>query len=246
MYRYDTEVGKKGKKLTHAEAMDHFRYFTNKTQQSPDPFQLSSALSDPNPITRLLTIFTQAKVQYFNQMARTVFNAKTTSPTETARKLFVYHALLPMLWQFVANGFHWDNEEELTAGILGPLAYLHITGDAYTNFVAWGWAKVYDEKDPQWRSNNDVIDSYSKTVGKTVKKFHEIVAEGGLDDEDTWGFIQDLAMATAPVGGAVSGAAAYTAGAFGAGTSKALDGEYLDALQKYMGYSTYVINKDEH
>ena len=88
------------------------------------------------------------------------------------------------------------------------------------------------------------VESWTKTVGKTMDKFHELVAEGDLDDEDTFTLLQDLAMATAPITGAVGGAAQYVVGV-GRGVTKALDGEYIVALQKFLGYSDYVAGKDE-
>ena len=240
MYKYDTEV----KNMTHEQAMDHFRRFTNKSQQSPDLAQLPSQISDPHPLSRLLTLFKQAPYQYVNLMAQAIFNAKTVSPLETARKLFVYHMLQPLIWQFVANGFNWDDKDELRAAILGPLGNLVIAGDLLTNLVDWGMAKVFDEQNSQWRTNMDLIETLTKKTHETLEAVATIVDEGGVDAETFFTLIQDLAMAVSPVGGAVSGATRIVAGA-AKGVVSALEGEYPDAVRRVIGFSDYAVSKGE-
>lgn len=240
MYRYLTEK----KKVSHSEAIDQVLRFTNLTQQSPDPMQLSSGLADRHPISRLFTLFKQAPTQYFNAMAKTIWNAPTVSRRETARKLLVYHAILPMLWQFVANGFQWDWEDELKAGIAGPLAYIYLLGEGLTSFIGWALAAVNDSENKAWRSDMSAIQSWAKSVEKTVKGVYDLIESGGLDADDTIKLIQDLAKAAAPAGGAVSGTVEYTIG-LGKAALRLSEGEYVDALQKFVGYSDYITEKDE-
>jgi hypothetical protein len=240
MYMYDTEV----KNMTHEQAMDHFRRFTNKSQQSPDLAQLPSHLSDPNPVVRLVTLFRQAPYQYLNLEMQAIFNRKTVPVSETARKLFVYHLLLPTIWQFVANGFNWDDSDQWRAAILGPLASIAIAGDILSNLVSWGVAKVLDEQTPQWRTNMDLVETFAKKVQETLDAVATIVDEGGVDAETFFTLIQDLAMAVSPVGGAVSGATRIAAGA-AKGVVSALEGEYPDAVRRVIGFSDYAVSKGE-
>jgi hypothetical protein len=177
-------------------------------------------------------------------MAQAIFNANTVSPLETARKVFVYHMLQPLIWQFVVNGFNWDWDEEATAALLGPIAGIVIAGDILTNLVNWGMAKVFDEQTPQWRTNMDLVETLAKKVHETLEGVATIVDEGGVDAETFFTLIQDLAMAVSPVGGAVSGATRIVAGA-AKGVVSALEGEYPDAVRRMIGFSDYAVSKGE-
>lgn len=238
MYKYDTEV----RKISHEEAMDNFREFTNKTQQSPDMMQLSGALSDPNPVTRLMTMFTQAPVQYFNAEYRAIANWRTDGLGNTARKIFVYHFLLPTIWQLAANGLNFDKKDQAVAAILGPLSYIYFVGEGLKNFVGMVVAKTMDDENPAWREDNDAFQSYTKTVEKLVKGVLTLVEDGGLDTEDTLGLIQNLAKASAPVGGAISGAAEYGVGIL-KGMGHALEGDFYSAARKWIGYSDPTVER---
>lgn len=236
LFKYDTEV----RKMSEVDALRHFQEFTNKTQQSGDISQMPGEIASPNPWVRLLTTFKQAQYQYFNQYMDTIWNAKRMSPAEVGRKLFVYHAILPTVWQFAANAFRWDARDQLRALILGPAGELVIVGDALHNIVNWGWAKIYNEKDPGWQSNNDLLQSYAKDVGDTLDGFYSLFEKGGVTAEEGLTLVKDLASALTPALGAFAGIPKQAI-SMAEGFGDMEDGEYLKGLYHFLGYSDYAI-----
>ena len=131
---------KKGGATT-AEALQSMENLTVRTQQSSDIDQLS-ALQRSNSFTRLVTQFMSSA----NALSRAEYNAildksaGRITKKEFAKRIIVLHAVIPMTIQFVANGFNWDNEDQLRASLLGTLNGMFIFGDlidaAYRKFFS--------------------------------------------------------------------------------------------------------------
>ena len=240
MFKYETEV----KGVDEVTALRNFQEFTNKTQQSGDLSQMPSEISSTNPFTRLLTSFKQSQYQYFNNYMDTIWNAKRMSPGLVAKKLFVYHALMPSIWQFVANAFRWDSRDQVRAFILGPTGELVIVGDALKHLVNWGWSKVYSEKKYNWYESKNLLESYFKDVQQTIDGVYDLASTGKMKADEGLDLIKNLAGALTPVLGAKAGvpkqAVKIVKGAQSIGK-----GEYLDGLYQFMGYSEYDIAADD-
>ena len=241
MYKYNTEV----LKMSEQEALDHFVEFSRTTQQSSDVDQLPPVLSSRNAAVRLLTLFKQARYQYMNAMRVAIANRhrKGASPIQTAKRVVVMHSVLPMLFQFIASGFRFDMPEQLRAAVLGHFNDLVLIGGAIENTVSWVLNKVWDEYEPNWRNDSNMVDSMAKSFKKTMEGVAELMDAGSLDAEDTFDLIKEFATAVAPIGGTVSGAARYAA-TIGRGATRILDGEYIDGLKNMAGYSNYIVEKE--
>lgn len=238
MYRYDTEV----KKMSHEQALEHFESFTNSTQQSPDPFELSMTLASQNPVVHLMTVFTQFPTQLFNAEMRAIANWRTVPKTETARKLFVYHILLPQLWTLTLNRFKWDNVDNLAALILGPFDALYIVGDVMQNAIRFLAAKALREKAPNMKIGGDIVESVAKSMFDLMEAVPKVFKQGGPSLKTSLEIINDLAIATAPVTGAAGGLLRYGTGVV-EGARRAAREDYLNAFWKWMGYSNYAVTK---
>lgn len=57
------------------------------------------------------------------------------SKSENIKKLVIYHAILPSLFQLASNGFKWDGEDQLRAAIVGNFNAPFALGDG-VNFIA--------------------------------------------------------------------------------------------------------------
>jgi hypothetical protein len=222
--------------MSHKDAMAHFREFTNSTQQSPDPFELPVGAASKDPITHLLTIFTQAGLQYHNAEMRVFYNRKTMPKTEMAKRLFTYHVLLPTIWQFAASGFQWNNPDQIRAAIVGPLGYVWILGDGLKNIVGLVVAMMMKTKKPQMQTKSDLLETQLKATYEALKGIEQLVFKGGLTAEEAFGFIEDLAVAVGPYTGAMSGGVRYTAGVIKGGMAMS-HGEYAYTMRKIMGFS---------
>lgn len=115
-----------------AAALASVELLTVRTQQSADVDQLSE-LQRQNSFVRILTQFMSSA----NALARAEYNAildKTAgriTRREFAKRMFVLHMLIPGVIQFVANGFTWDDEDQLRASMLGTVNGVFIIGDLF-------------------------------------------------------------------------------------------------------------------
>lgn len=220
-------------------ALDKFFDTTNRLQQSPDLAQMPTMFQDPNYIVRLFTTFKLTPNQYFEAMMDTLVNAKRMDKTEFAKKIVIFQFLQPMLWQFLSDGFKWDDKKQLRAAILGPFASIFMTGDILTNLLDFIISKASGEtaKDAGF---NTIIGSWIKDMGDTMKAISKVIDEGDISYEDFAAALRDLSGALGPVVGAPAGAARYVGSAM-TGVASLGEGEYLDALKYFLDYSAYTV-----
>jgi len=220
-------------------ALDRFFDVTNRLQQSADLSQMPTLFQDPNFIVRLYTTFKLAPNQYFDAMMNTLINAKRISPAEFAKKLVIFHFLQPMLWQFLTDGFKWDDKKQLRAAILGPFAPVFITGDILTNIIDFVVSKIADE-DTKNAEFNTPLGSWVKDMIDTAEAVTKYLKEGDISYEDFAAALRDFAGALGPVAGAPAGIGRY-AGSAMLGVESVREGEYLDALKYFLDYSAYTV-----
>lgn len=240
LFRYLTKV----KKMSEVDALRRFTEVTNKTQQSGDITQMPEELNSSNPLVAMWTTFRQAPYQYFNQYMTTIWSAGRMGKPELIRRLAVFHVILPTIWQFIANAFRWDNRDQARAAILGPLSSLFLVGDALQHIVNWGWAKVYDEKTPNWRGDSNLLMSYMEDVDDTLNGVYDYISKGKMKSEDFIDLMNDAANVLAPVIGGYAGVIKQGA-SVASGMEAAGKDDYTEAALKFIGYSDYAIEGED-
>jgi hypothetical protein len=220
-------------------ALNKFFATTNRLQQSADLSQMPTLFQDPNFIVRLYTTFKLAPNQYFEAMMSTLINARRMGPAEFAKKIVISHFIQPMLWQFLSDGFNWDDKKQLRAAILGPFASLFITGDILTNLIDYVVAKSFSE-DPKGSGFSTPLGSWTKDMLDTAKAVADYLEKGDISYEDIASAMRDLAGALGPIGGAPTGALRYASSAM-MGVEAIREGEYLAALKYFLDYSAYTV-----
>lgn len=159
---------------THEEAIKSFERRTALTQQSTDPDQLSE-LQRSNSLVRSMVQFMSSP----NALMRAEYNAileyrrGRTSSAELAKSMFLFHILIPNLFTYVANGFTWDDEDQLAASMLGSLNGILIFGQVIEAMVSAGVKGDYFA--PKVRhvgTSVDLILKASKTIeDATIEDF---------------------------------------------------------------------------
>ena len=128
---YDNAI-KGGKSVTEAKrvAMNRFERASKRTQQSGD-IQDLGAIQRGGSWPRLFTLFMTATNQYFRAEAGAVraLAKGRGSKAQNIKVIMVTHFILPMLFQFVANGFKWREKKQLRAILVGSLNGVLILGD---------------------------------------------------------------------------------------------------------------------
>lgn len=115
---------------THEEAIRSFEIKTSRSQQSADPDQVSE-LQRQSSFIRIISQFMSSA----NALARAEYDAIVDgtrgriTKKELAKRIVVYHFIIPNLFQLVANGFSWEEEDQLRASVLGSFNGLFLVSD---------------------------------------------------------------------------------------------------------------------
>ena len=130
---YKTTLDKTG---SAEKAMQAFEAALVKTQ----PTSLLSSLSEwqrGNALQRLTSMFMSAQNKYFQRELSAIRDAiyGRATPQELAKVIFIHHVIIPTLFQWVANGFKWDDEEQIRAALTGPLNGVFILGDMFDSII---------------------------------------------------------------------------------------------------------------
>lgn len=112
------------------KAMEAFESALARTQ----PTSLLSSLSQwqrGNALQRTFSMFMSAQNKYFQRELSAVRNAIVgrATPAELAKVIAIHHFIIPSLFQYIADGFKWDDEEQVRAMLTGPLNGIFILGD---------------------------------------------------------------------------------------------------------------------
>ena len=137
--------------LSEAEALDSFARLANATQQSSDPDQLSS-LQRTSAFGRVFAQFMSSA----NAIARAEYEAISEfskgriSEGEFAKRILIYHFVIPNVMMFVANGMDWETEDQIQASILGAFTGVLFFGDIleFTARLALGSDRPHDIQGP--------------------------------------------------------------------------------------------------
>lgn len=140
VYKYNIDILGK----THEEAMIAFEEATKRTQQDINLDQRTRLQASPNAVVRTITMFMSSQSKFLEREVEAVRHWMRGQITtrDMAKKLFIYHIILPVFFQYVANAFDEDDDEGslVRAAVLGSFNGLFILGDA----AAYVLAAAYD------------------------------------------------------------------------------------------------------
>lgn len=182
---YKNEFKKKNPKATEQQAIDHairlFERDTKRTQQSTD-LQDRDYYQTKDPYWRSLNMFLTTPKQYLrkelygmrNMMRYMKGEPMKGTGWQAFRTFMVYHTVMPMFFQFVANGMpgvlaDWDEEDPkdlMRAALLGNFNGFFILGELATMAAdaATGkpWAGVSTKNLPIFTQAGEIIRKYTK------------------------------------------------------------------------------------
>ena len=238
-YAHTIAAMKAGK--TESEALESFARLANATQQSSDPDQLSS-LQRSSAFGRVFAQFLSSANAVARAEYETIseFSKGRLETSEFAKRMIIYHIVIPNTIMFLSNGMEWEDEDQLQASILGSLTGILILGDLveFLGRVATGNDRPFD------------ID------GPHPLKFTQAIIEAatadwdiGFDDfiEGTKGITKALEF-----GGALSGIPLETLYNMIRGTAIATEGamkgkkeDVHEGTGLALGYSPYTMEKSK-
>ena len=218
-----------------AKALETFERVTDETQQSGRLSQQS--FMQNNQFWRMFTMFTSSQNQYLRKEINAIRGLATgrMDKKQAAKTLFIYHVLLPVLFQVVSDGFKFDKDNDIRAAVLGSLNGWFILNKVLENI----YNMIFTEDNlrkarmsvrdlvPFWGSGEDLFNqivkyrnddiSFFDLVGGVIKPAGELT---GLPLK----YIKDVAT---------------NAGEY------AYYGEYFKELLLWLGWSPYVLDQGD-
>ena len=125
------------------EVIAEYEQFVSSTQQSSDLSKLA-AVQKGGSFSKLFTMYMTSPRQYMQkelQAVKSLFREGGTKPDnlkKVAKTLFIYHVLLPFIFQFISNAGRLDDEAQKDykrAMIIGPLNGIIIVGQFADSIV---------------------------------------------------------------------------------------------------------------
>ena len=217
----------KGKSIEEAIAI--FERLTSSTQQSADISLLSTAQRGGS-FAKMFTQFMSAPNLYYRRemwALRNLMHGKIDKKQFT-KTIMLYHVLIPMIFQFISDGFTWDEDEQFRAFLLGPLNGVFIMGDMVDGIIrrALGLRR-YDDEVP------------IMTIVDDTARGWDLWDWNNLTSEEFHNALRGLAGAV----GKLKGIPLKTALDMGEGIDKVLTGKFEEGAIQTLGYSPSVAKK---
>lgn len=235
-YHFDKAIAAgKTKAVANKMAIAEFEQSTKRSQQASDIEDLSD-IQRRGSWAKLFTMFMTAPHAYYRAEMAAVRNLKAGrgSKAHNLKTIAISHFILPMLFQFAANGFDWKKEEQLRAMILGSLNGFLIVGDYILEPLANGIAGGY-----QFGARSVPIFSNVEKLQSAMGKMNKMVAGDDKDNpittKDVLSVIDNMASAFSKPAGVPYDPIKRIA----TGTRDYMAGEA--DIRRVMGYSKYAL-----
>lgn len=231
VYSYNIRQGK-----SHEEAIIEFERATASAQQSGDLDQLSD-WQRGGPLAKMFTMFTSSQNQYFRKEAGAIRNLikGRISPAKAAKKILIYHFILPMFFQWVSDFGKWDEDEQLRAAVLGSFNGIFILKDMLDTIVRLG---IKGAKDSDISVFNSELEAFAFADG--VYKAMRHIDPNDIWMEDIIEASKDLAEGTA---GPISGFPVKQIFNAAEGLEDLGEGDTAEGALKLGGWSPYIVEK---
>jgi len=243
-YYYDQAI-KQGKSEAQARklGLDEFEAATSRSQQAGEVEDLPD-LMRRGSWTKLFTMFVTAPNAYYRMESLAVRNliqgrGKTS---ENLKKFVIAHFILPMMFQFVANGFRWRDDDQLRAVILGSLNGLLIIGNIAER-TAQSFASAYRGVNRYFFGANDnpVFDN----LNDAPQVFYRL-GKMAYNRDINWRDITFVLDKTAGIVSKMRGIPYDPAKRMGKGVKQLIEEPAeAEALLKAVGFSDYALGPKE-
>ncbi len=225
--------------FSHEQALSSMELVTTRTQQSTDVDQFSQLQQRNDFVSQLITQFMSSP----NALVRAEYSALVEfsrgriSGEEFAKQFITLHMVIPTIFQFVANGFKWDNEDQLRASIIGMLNGIFIIGDVIEALVSM----VLSDKSEFFELNIRHPMDFINNLGGVIKD----IKRGKWQDIDIEDFLEGSKAVNRALKSAsdLSGVPINTLYNQLVGANAVVDGEVVNGLSLLLGYSPYIVEK---
>ena len=216
------------------EALQIFERAANSSQQSSYLSELSE-WQRGGSFAKLFTMFASSQNQYFRkEMAavRNLINGRVDKTT-AAKRILIYHFLLPMLFQWVCDLGRWDGKAQLRVALIGSLNGIFLIKDMFDALLRKAQGeRVFDQTLSIYNTLNDI----SETLGKSIKTWLN-----NPDFEDVCASIKDLGVVSGEAAGLPTGQIEN----LWEGIVNVYEGNVVEGLEMLAGWTPYAVKNAE-
>lgn len=219
------------------KALEKFERVTDETQQSGRISQQSYWQS--NAGLRAFTMFMSSQNQYLRKEITAVRDMATgrMSVKQGLKTLFIFHVLLPCLFQYAADGFDWDKKAQLKAAVLGSLNGFFIVANILSN--------IWDAAAGVARSRHLMVKDVLQGYGSVEDLFNFFInlADEDYEFEDLMAVFKQFGKPVAELSGVP---VKYPMDLINHAGEYADVGEYKKEVLLWLGWSPYALrDKDD-
>jgi hypothetical protein len=165
--------------------------------------------------------------------------------TGNAKTIFIYHVLLPQIFQMVGNGFKWEEKDQLQALVLGNFNDVFVAGDiikGLTNTMR-GLPFPYQASP---------VESTGRTAQQAIQHLDSsnllkavLDQEENVSMEDVFKAIEDFSKVAGDVSGMpVRGAYGIGKGIYDVSTGKLDDADPMHKVARILGWSESALQEN--
>ena len=215
------------------EIIREYESFSSETQQSSDISKLSE-VQMAGSMAKLFTMFKTSQRQYLQKETnaiRSLFQKDGFTPQnikKVAKIIAIYHVMLPVIFQYIANLGGWDEEDKkdyLRAGLLGSFNGLFIFGDIIDSILREALGLNV------WDVNIPLL-----TIGDDIRKVMRGLTADDISNEDVTKAIEGFMGV-----GNSSGLPTEQIYRMGLGISDIIEGNANDGMAQILGWSPYIV-----
>jgi hypothetical protein len=216
----------------HKESIKVFNDAFNTTQQSTD-IDKQSAVQRMGAIGKTLTMFMTARMSLMRAEIRAIRQFKRGKITayDFGKRMAVYHFVMPMMIQYIASGFEWEEDRQAVAALLGQMNSFVIFGDLMMTAAE----SVFTDEAQFPRGEELVLPDLLREMWKGV---NDAVESGGDLDE-----LLDAMVEIAGVIGTLTGQPIDQVTKIIKGSAKVVDGDVEEGMKLIWGHSEKVAEK---
>lgn len=217
----------------HLKALREFERAGKISQPSGDTADLST-MQQGGSMGKLLTMLQSGTNQAFRRELSAIRALATGrgSKLQNLKTIAIYHFIVPMLWQFFADGFEWDEDNQERAAVLGTFNGIFVVGSAFENLVQY----LASEGKQDFEVTLPVLTPFTQDLPKVFK----LLWDDDITSEDWLKAMDGLLNAT----GKTTGLPLKQAYNMGVGAKDLINGESM-AIMQMIGWSPYVLQKKQ-
>ena len=175
--------------LSEADAMNKAGLATDRMQNTSSLDTLSS-LQSGGTFWKLLTMFQSQPNKYFRVISTNLSDIRNArgNPIKAAANIAIAWAVLPAIFQLIADGFQFKKDNQLQAWALGPINDILVGGQVAQQIGGWIAGETWNYQPvPMLDTISDV------QIGS--QKFNSLMKKGGdpyknITSDDIWSFIE--------------------------------------------------------